>query len=1145
MASTTGYGPRHRLLFDGDEEKYELWEIKFLGHMRLQKLHKIILPSEDEVDEEKNAEAFAELVQCLDDRSLSLVIRDAKDNGRRALEILREHYLSKGKSRIISLYTELTSLKKANDESVTDYMIRAETAATSLKTSGEVISDSLLIAMVLKGLPSEFKSFSTVITQKDKVLKFSEFKLKSSDTRKHGGFSVACYTCGKHGHRAADCRVNDQKSKKRWCDICKKSNHDTKWCRRKDSVKTLDNSQNDVEGEHNFLFKVSFDTDQLDRVHEAKGLLVDCGATTHIINDESKFVRFEDNFNPSDHYIELADGSRNNNVAIKRGDAQISLVDSTGKTQTGILENALYVPSFKQNIFSVQAATEKGASVQFKPNAAELVSPEGTKFNIERNGRLYYLNNTISNKIASHTLKEWHEILGHCNVKDVLKLKDVVEGMNITGKHELDCGICIEGKMTQYRNREPDKRACSILELVHCDLAGPIEPIARDDFRYAMSFVDDYSGLIMVYFLREKSDTLRATEKFLADIAPHGSVKCIRSDQGGEFVSKAFESLLVKNHIKHEKSAPYSPHQNGTAERAWRSLFEMARCLLLQSSCQRHCGLMLLCFQHMFVTDVTTQDFRKPHLSYLPAKNPTLVVGYVPKTYQEAITCPASSDWQKAMKDEMSALRENDTFELNPLPEGRKVVGGRWVYAVKLGPNDEEQYKARYVAKGFSQLPNVDYNETFSPTARISSIRALMQLSIQHNLIVHQMDVKTAYLNAPIDCELYVEQPEGFAVSGKNGEKLVCRLKKSLYGLKQSGRNWNSLLHSYFVGESYSQSLVDPCVYTKHEENDMTIILVWVDDIIITTNRDSILEDVKRGLTSRFKMKDLGEISMFLGMRFICEVDMIKINQSKYIEKMLLKYGMKDCKARSTPCEMNVDKVFENPEDQIELTDARLYREIVGSLIYVMTSTRPDLCYTVTKLAQHMSNPTMAHLTMAKHALRYLKGTIYQSLIYRKSVEPLSLIGFCDSSWGNSEDRRSITGYCFQLSENGPLISWKSTKQRTVALSTCEAEYMALAAATQEAKFLVQLWRSMTNSDSVNTVSLYCDNQGALALAKNPVHHQRSKHIDIRYHFIRLEVQKGNLQLVYVPSEQNVADIFTKPVSGSKLQKFGSQIMGI
>ncbi|PIK50089.1 hypothetical protein BSL78_13015 [Apostichopus japonicus] len=199
----------------------------------------------------------------------------------------------------------------------------------------------------------------------------------------------------------------------------------------------------------------------------------------------------------------------------------------------------------------------------------------------------------------------------------------------------------------------------------------------------------------------------------------------------------------------------------------------------------------------------------------------------------------------------------------------------------------------------------------------------------------------------------------------------------------------------------------------------MTIILVWVDDIIITTNRDSTLEDVKRGLTSRFKMKDLGEISMFLGMRFICEVDMIKINQSKYIEKMLLKYGMKDCKARSTPCEMNVDKVFENPEDQIELTDARLYREIVGSLIYVMTSTRPDLCYTVTKLAQHMSNPTMAHLTMAKHALRYLKGTINQSLIYRKSVEPLSLIGFCDSSWGNSEDRRSITGYCFQLSENG------------------------------------------------------------------------------------------------------------------------------
>ncbi|KAJ8017740.1 hypothetical protein HOLleu_44638 [Holothuria leucospilota] len=289
MTSVTGYGPRYRLIFDGDERKYELWEIKFLGYMRLQKLHDVIVQPEGEngdvpVDRAKNAEAFAELVQFLDDRSLSLVMRDAKDNGREALKILREHYLSKGKPKIIALYTELTSLKKSAQESITDYMIRAETAATSLKTSGETISDSLLIAIILKGLPPKFKPFSTAITQKDKALKFNEFKValrsfeeaeklcnedngddsvmkvtpnvtarphksdqndqrqrnKQSGYNQRGG---ACFSCGKQGHKAADCRAPG-KFHRRWCEICENPSHNTKWCRRnKDSVKALDQSE--------------------------------------------------------------------------------------------------------------------------------------------------------------------------------------------------------------------------------------------------------------------------------------------------------------------------------------------------------------------------------------------------------------------------------------------------------------------------------------------------------------------------------------------------------------------------------------------------------------------------------------------------------------------------------------------------------------------------------------------------------------------------------------------------------------------------------------------------------------------------------------------------------------------------------------
>ena len=490
------------------------------------------------------------------------------------------------------------------------------------------------------------------------------------------------------------------------------------------------------------------------------------------------------------------------------------------------------------------------------------------------------------------------------------------------------------------------------------------------------------------------------------------------------------------------------------------------------------------------------------------------------------------------MNEEIGALQDNDTFILTPAPEGRSIVGGKWVYAVKLGQNDEEKYKARYVAKGYSQVQDVDYYETFAPTARMTSIRMLAQLATQTDMIVHQMDVKTAYLNAPIDTEIYMQQPEGFEKKGENGEKLVYKLRKSLYGLKQSGRNWNNMLHAYLLDQEFEQSLADPCVYYKNRDNMNVVVIIWVDDIIISASNKNILDSVKRSLSEKFKMKDLGKLSWFLGIEFEHGKNYMKMNQTKYLAKILQKFKMADCKPKATPSDLDVNKIRD--KDSTKLADPRLYREIVGSLIYVMTGTRPDLCYIVTKLSQHMSQPTKAHLNMAKQALRYIKGTLNEGLIFRRSENPLRISGYCDADWGASEDRRSITGYGFQLSSNGPLISWKSRKQQSVALSTCEAEYMALAAATQEAKFLRQLYADMTGctKSELESVILHVDNQGAIALAKNPVHHQRSKHIDIRYHFVRLEVQSGVVQLQYIPSESNVADIFTKPVTKVKLNSF-------
>ena len=1318
MERATGYGPRSRLYFDGDETRYELWEVKFLGYMKLQKLLDVIVKpagerEEDAPTRDKLSEAFAELVQFLDDRSLSLVIRDAKDDGRKALQMLRDHYSGRGKPRIIALYTELTTLKMGQTETVTDYVIRAETAANALKMAGETISDSLLIAMVLKGLTEEFETFVTVIGQQKQPGTFAEFKIalrnceeqERSRRRENshimkvsspaGNGQIRCFSCGEMGHKSFECSNkssdrNEEKFRRRWCSNCRVSSHDTRYCRKsgKDHVKTACDEDDD---DHSFVFKICDN----ENFNVCASLLVDGGATAHIINDQSKFVKFDDKFICEDHLIELADGSRQSGIVKGKGLASIPIYDVNGNVHEMLLHDALYVPSYSQNIMSVHAATQEGATVSFGPNIAEM-SNNGAKFEMEKKGRLYYLKKCGE---VGRSLEEWHKILGHCNLQDVLKLESVVKGMSISNRKFSDCETCTLGKMIQYRNRAPDRRASSPLELVHSDLAGPVDPPARDGFRYAISFVDDYSGAIFVYFLRQKSDASRALAKFLADTSQYGSVKRLRSDNGGEFLSTEFEELLVKSHIKHEMSAPYSPHQNGTAERAWRSLFEMARCLLLESNLPKS----LWTYAVMTATQIRNRCYNsrtgktpyesltgiKPNLSgmhifgtvcyayeqnqrkldprctkgvfvgydkyspaylvYLPTRGtvkkvrcvkftdkfPTeepskwmydigerqyggengvenadenadenlveaaenidenlvnddennvgehfenaenvdenllndvandseerrypvrlhrkpgylneyvtdvnCVVDYcyniatdAPVNYHEAVGSTESTKWQTAMEEEIAALQENETFELTSLPEGQSLVGGKWVYAIKSKPDGGERHKARYVAKGYSQRKGVDFHETFAPTAQMTSVRLLMQIAAQYDMQLHQMDVKTAYLHAPIDCEIYMEQPEGFEITSHTEEKLVWRLRKSLYGLKQSGRMWNSLLHEQLLEMGFEQNAVDHCLYMKCIQGDKMFVLVWVDDLIVAGKNEDLLNDVKQMLKERFKMKDLGKLSCFLGIDFEQGEGFVKMSQRRYIDKILERFGMKDCKPRYTPSEQKIECASEIPGDS-------RYRQAVGSLIYAMTCTRPDICWTVTKLSQYLSSPAQEHWIAVKHVLRYLKGTQDYELCYQKHESELKLVGYSDADWASNEERRSTTGYCFSLSEEGPLISWKSKRQQTVALSSCEAEYMALAASVQESIYLRQMLDELDVGCIVKPVVIFEDNQGAIALAKNPIKHQRSKHIDIRYHFIRAELDGGRVEVKYCPTEDMVADIMTKPATRHKLEKF-------
>lgn len=498
-----------------------------------------------------------------------------------------------------------------------------------------------------------------------------------------------------------------------------------------------------------------------------------------------------------------------------------------------------------------------------------------------------------------------------------------------------------------------------------------------------------------------------------------------------------------------------------------------------------------------------------------------------PTTFKEAVSSADKPKWKKAMDAEVKSLEDNDVWDLVPLPPGRKCVGSKWVYKMKTGEDGQVQrYKARLVAQGYTQKFGTDYDETFCPVIRQESLRILMALSVQYGLQLHQMDVTTAFLNGTLEEEVFMKQPEGYEEKGK--EQLVCRLKKSIYGLKQSPRCWNIALDTQLKRMGFSQSQSDPCIYYKDADGEKFYMGVYVDDIILAGKSESKIKEVKKDISKKFNTKDLGKLSYFLGMKV--EQDekngSVWIGQHAYTESLLKKFGMEDCKPVSTPVDIS-SKLTQATDDSL-CVDQHRYQSAIGSLMYLSVSTRPDISFAVSSLARFSSNPTKEHWTALKRLLRYLKGTTMFGILYTKGGAS-ECIGFSDADWaGDTNDRKSTSGYVFML--NGGAVSWSSKKQKCVALSTAEAEYVALSSAAQESIWLRQLLMELGSSPETPTV-IFEDNLSTIAMTKNPQFHGRAKHIDIKHHFIREQVSHGTVQLEYCPTTDMTADILTKGLS--------------
>lgn len=513
----------------------------------------------------------------------------------------------------------------------------------------------------------------------------------------------------------------------------------------------------------------------------------------------------------------------------------------------------------------------------------------------------------------------------------------------------------------------------------------------------------------------------------------------------------------------------------------------------------------------------STPSFK--HL-YSMLSNSPIAEPYEPRSWKQSTLNVDSDKWYSASKDEINSLEVNNTWTLVDRPPNRKVLDTRWVFRHKRDSKGRIiRYKARWVVKGYEQQAGVDFNETFASVVKPMSYKALFAIAAAQDFEIEQMDVKTAFLYGSVEEEIYVNQPEGF--DDRTGR--VCRLNKALYGLKQSPRVWYQTLSEFLTDAGFKPLNSDSSVFAKGS----MYIAVYVDDLLLIGPDINDIEIVKAQLSGRFSMTDLGPIAHYLGMKVTRDRQLrkLRLSQLSYLEEAIRSAGLWNCSPHLTP--MGTSRLQPAAADyQADSAFKTRYQSLVGTLMYAMLGTRPDIAFAVSLVSRFASNPDKSHMQAVLRILSYLRGTLDLQLVFQGEIQALR--GFTDSSWADDlETRRSTSGFVFNIGSGA--ISWSSKRQPTVALSTCEAEYMAQTVAAKEAIWLRQLLQELSPTDeSPYATIIYADNQGAIALAKDPKFHARTKHIALRHHFIREKIAGGDIELEYIQTSRQMADGFTK-----------------
>lgn len=1280
-------------------ENYEEWSYAMENFLVIEGLLKCIDGSEN--DSVLVAKAKAKIVLSLD-TSLFVHIREAS-TAKEVWDRLKELYENKGVTRKIGLLRALISLRLENCSSMGDYVNQVIETSQKLYRTGVKLDTTLVGSLLLAGLPERFAPMVMALEHSGIEITTDAIKSKLLDMQPDGSTqansTVGAFVSRCHKSSTFASRSNEQQQQKRQnsqyggrnnfdnknknkseiiCYGCKLKGHYVSRC------PNLNKKKN--EGETKGAFTAVF----LSKGFSNKEWYLDSGASVHLTCRQDWLINKRE---PLLKEIMVA----NHTVVPVESCGEVEIITKTGNKDFEVeIQNACYVPDLTTNLLSVSELLKNGNFVEFDTDSCRIYNAKKVLMAMAflSNG-VYKVDTSEKCSFAGQAVatgETWHKRLGHINSSYLNKMKDgLVEGINYSGQLKIEkqnCEVCCEGKQSRQPFKHKGSKATGLLDLVHSDVAGPMETASIGGSRYFVQFQDDFSRMCFVYFMKTKSETFKAFKSFkcLVEKQLNRKIKVLRTDNGGEYVSNEFENYLQNEGIIHQTTNPYTPEQNGASERMNRSLVEKAKCLLYEAGLDKSFwaeAVNTACYlrNRSAVSNIPKTPYemffnRRPDLSHvrifgsiamthipkekrrkwdkksekliligfsettkgyrvydpktgqvytsrdvviiekckeeveipvecqeIEEKETSVSVGVqceaehsteevaqsfesenseyetsdeeyvcpselalseestrrserarvpkrfddyvtymcsnvnefskedVPLTVSEALSRPDSDEWRKAMLEELNSFEENNTWELTDVPEQGTIVECKWVYKIKCDSENRKTYRARLVAKGFSQKEGIDYTETFAPVVRFSTLRLLIALAVKLGMSISHLDVKTAFLNGFLEENVYMCQPEGFLIAGS--EHKVCKLKKAVYGLKQSSRAWNTRIDDYLIKLGYIKSKYEPCVYIKKENSLLTIVALYVDDFFIFSNDNQNLQLLKEKLSLAFKIKDLGKAKECLGVRIKYDKDKISLDQEHYVDLILKRFGMSDCKSVTTPIDSNEDSKSQSAEDN-KLCDKNIpYQRLIGSLMYLVVLTRPDLAYTVSYLSQFNNCYTEYHWKCAKRVLRYLQGTKSYSLIFTKDDRPL--IGFVDADWASDKsDRKSYTGFVFKLS--GGSISWKSKKQNTVALSSTEAEYMALSEAAKEAIYLRNLLGELTGK--LDCVKVFNDNQSALKLSVNPMFHERTKHIDVRYHFVREVVSNNIIKVDYLSTAEMTADILTKGLKNVKHQKF-------